>query len=50
MFRYKYVFHFMAKDLDDSKVFKTTRGIHSVALCDTAAVKITSEDVSSLMC
>lgn len=40
------VFDYMAKDLDYSEVFKTTRGIHSVALCDTAEVKITSEDVS----
>lgn len=40
------VFDFMAKNLDYSEVFKITKGIHCVALCDTKEVKIISEDVA----
>lgn len=39
------VFEFMSKDLDYSDVFKITKGIHSVALCDLQEVEIISEDV-----
>lgn len=40
------VFDFMAMDLDYSETFKTTRGIHCVALCDIEEIKIISEDVA----
>ncbi|AOR24767.1 formate dehydrogenase accessory sulfurtransferase FdhD [Clostridium taeniosporum] len=40
------VFEFMKKNLDYSEVFKTTGGVHCVALCDTEDIRVISEDVA----
>lgn len=40
------VYEFMEKNLSYSEVFKKTRGVHSVALCNTESVVIICEDVA----
>jgi len=40
------IYAFMAEDLDYSVVFKTTGGVHCVALCDSQKIKVIAEDVA----
>jgi len=40
------IYDFMTEDLDYSEVFKTTGGVHCVALCDTQKIKVIAEDVA----
>ncbi|MBU3109971.1 formate dehydrogenase accessory sulfurtransferase FdhD [Clostridium lacusfryxellense] len=40
------IYDFMTKDLDYSEVFKTTGGVHCVALCDAVEIRVIAEDVA----
>ena len=40
------IYDFMTEDLDYSQVFKTTGGVHCVALCDTQEIRVIAEDVA----
>jgi len=40
------IYDFMTEDLDYSEVFKTTGGVHCVALCDTQEIMVIAEDVA----
>ncbi|HEY8803539.1 MAG TPA: formate dehydrogenase accessory sulfurtransferase FdhD [Clostridium sp.] len=40
------IYDFMTEDLDYSEVFKTTGGVHCVALCDMQEIRVIAEDVA----